>query len=754
MQRLSSESRSFDTLKLLDGRFFRRTHMNFFFSFLILLGSCFSCASGSDQPELVVTGIFIAENADVDAAFVENAGRDLAMFESSRLVELLKETGKYNVHADFMENPASSISDYESAGDRVYVRCTVTRADLKTTEYFAGFQLWTFSLGLRLEFFDIQSGQVYYGRSFTSRIPVESATEIDREFRSKTFSEAFKSALENCVTQSSSEYSPGRLKCEVVDLINAEKLIISAGRADGLLTGSIVELYAAESRWMAKLIQIEDKFSLAKIVAGSTSDLPPLGAAVKINGINSSTNNPGPAIMVSGVVPGTQEAIDEWFDVDNSTMGQWLHDALVDTKSFNMLPPLLSQSKSDDGINGMATAFFQAQATFSAFGDVSQDEIIGQRTFPDVLVRGTVINASNQISKRLGFWAQTLSLGIMIEFYDRKTREVLLTVSHENHIMEKSNDKYRKADLAAAWRTLTRNTIHEAALLAEKRYQPAKIELQLKSITNEELLFSKAKVPIGTRTELKMKSKEIKNLQGEVLGSLYTDYAIAEVLSVGTAGVMAKIIVGNAEHKPAVGDLMTIRKATDLLPNAQVRSITIGGAKVNSDYSPDKWMISNWLHRELGENSIFNMLPGENLAAEVAAAEVALAMGEFKAVDLSEIILQDEPQPAVYVDVRVGLARWESSGDKYKQKIEFSVGVELAFFDSDNKELIFTKDRKGEATNKVKRVQAIVDEQILSNGKIVQGPLESEFFEKLDICLELCLKNLVDSVDPETLKLN
>ena len=211
----------------------------------------------AETPELVVTGVFIEESAEVDAAFVADGARDLAFAESSRLVELLAAVPGYRVHGDFLEDPAGEVKSLAQAANRVYVRATVTRADLKRVRYFGDYQVWTFSVGLRLEFFDIRSGQVYYGRTFTYRIPVETAVEIDRAYRYERFAEALAKALEECVTRCGKEYLPARAEAAVLGEAGEGALFLQGGSEAGFYPGLVLIAGDAGAdppeQWMLKL---------------------------------------------------------------------------------------------------------------------------------------------------------------------------------------------------------------------------------------------------------------------------------------------------------------------------------------------------------------------------------------------------------------------------------------------------------------------------------------------------------------------
>jgi hypothetical protein len=76
------------------------------------------------------------------------------------------------------------------------------------------------------------------------------------------------------------------------------------------------------------------------------------------------------------------------------------------------------------------------------FGDVRESEILGNRAYPDLLVRGVITHALNQRkSRRLGYEAHTLVLGVALEIYDRRTRETLFSVAHEQSRLQREAER-------------------------------------------------------------------------------------------------------------------------------------------------------------------------------------------------------------------------------------------------------------------------------------------------------------------------
>lgn len=682
-------------------------------------------------PEIVFTELFVGSGAEIDAAFLADGARDLALEESSRIVERMAAVDGWAVHRDLLADPAASVGSLPSG--RVYARGVVTRADVARLRYYGDYQVWTFSVGVRLEFFDIQSGQVYYGRSYLARVPVETAVEIDRGYRFERFREALGLALDECVARAGREYRPGRAEARVVAPDGPERVFLDAGSAKGLYPGLVLQARSGEARWLLKVLRAEEAFSQARVLAASGADPPPAGAVAEVEGLASASSG-GPRLMVAGVVPGAPEAMDEWWDVDNASLGQWLHDGLVDAGRFDLLPPLLADS---EGPSELASAFFRAQAVFSAFGDAKQDEVIGHRAFPDLLARGTVTHAARRRSQRLGYVAETLVLGLQLEIVDRASRQTLLSVSHEARRLEKQNETYRRADLAAAWRELAREAMAEAAAELAARWTPAAPESAVTGLDGEGRPRLAEAAPAGLRGALLRPEREIRGLDGKPLGQWRREYAIAEALPQG-----ALRLVAADGTLPARGDVFAPTSRAPAGPRSRIRAVTVGGPKVREDFRPSEAMVAGWAQRELAGLGRFDLLPPENRAAEAAAAEVALASGEFEAVDLSEILSTDEPEPELLFDLRVGLARWEIEPGDYRNTVSFTTGVELSAFDAAGQPAPVFVDRDGAPTHQLKKVVTSPERQELSQGRVVQGPLEEEFPERLEQSLETCLRTL------------
>jgi hypothetical protein len=208
--------------------------------------------------------------------------------------------------------------------------------------------------------------------------------------------------------------------------------------------------------------------------------------------------------------------LDTSFDVDAATLGQWLHDGLVDTKSFNMLPPLLCGS--DAGASELAAAFFRSQAVFSAAGDVRQGEVVGHRSLPQALARLSLTHAQRTRSTRLGFQAQELRLGLLLEIYDRRSHEVLLSLVHEGQAVEKQHERYRQVDLANAWRELARQSVQEAAAKASRQWNIRSREIPVTGVKGQVVQVEAALVP-GERGDLLRAGAPVKDRDGGSLGA-------------------------------------------------------------------------------------------------------------------------------------------------------------------------------------------------------------------------------------------
>lgn len=693
-------------------------------------------AQPPETPEVVVTEIFVDARADVDAAFLADGGRGLAAAATSRLPGLLAANPGWRVHADFLADPAHDVGALAQAGERVYVRGVITRADIRKTVYYGGLQLWTFSLGLRLEFFDIRSGQVWFGQDVTVRVPVETAVEPDRATRLQQFSDALDHALETVAARSGKAYRPGSLEAVATARDADGALVLDRGTRQGLSVGATGEINQEGRRWLLRVVEAEEAWCLARVLAASTEDATPEGASVRFSGVNGLLAQVGPPVAVAGAALPPAQRLDASFEVDPATLGQWLHDALVDSQAFPMLPPLLAGSSSGAEL---AAAFFRAQSVFSAAGDVRQDEIIGHRSLPQVLARLVVTHAETTASRRLGYEARTLRLGLLLELYDRRTHEVLLSRTHEGTRVEKHNETYRQVDVGAAWRELARTSLGELARQAAAAWHPAGRELAVTAVTPEARLLLAGEAAAGERGLLARPGADVLDRAGTKVARRRQDYGVGEVRSAGPR-VEAEATLTDGRSTPAVGDLLRL-PAWRPRPNTRIRSVLVGGPKVEAGWLPDTVQVALWAHQALGGGP-FNMLAPEALAGEVAAAEVALAGGEFSARPVGEILLNEAPQPRILVDVRVGLGRTERESTGYKARLTFTTGVELSFFGPQGEPLLLFVDGAGNPTHLRKKAWSLTENQVLAEGKVVQGVPEEEFPDLLDSCLRTCLEEL------------
>ncbi|MDP2361696.1 MAG: hypothetical protein Q8O14_13265 [bacterium] len=692
-------------------------------------------------PEIVVTDVIMDDRADVDAAFLADGGRELAAAAGSRLVALLAANPGWRVHPDFLEHPANDLRALEQGRDRIYARGVTTRADIRQTRYWGDRRLWTFTVGLRLEFFDIRSGQVWFGQDATVRVPVETAVELDRGERTRQFTDAFNLALETAAALAGRNYRPGSVEAVATRRMADGLYAVDRGSRHGLPPGATGEMQRGAERWLLRLEEVESAYSLARVTAGSTTEAPPAGLVVRFSGVNGLLALEGPQLAVAGAALPAAGELDECFDVDSATLGQWLHDALVDTRAFNLLPPLLAAGEAP---SELSAAFFRAQSVFSAVGDLRHDEIVGHRSLPQVLARLVVTHADLTRAVRLGYEARILRLGLLLEIYDRRTHEVLLSQALEGTRREKHSEQYRQTDLVAAWRELARSTTADLARQAAAAWRPAGRELEVAGVDAKGGILLKGDAVPGERGRLLRPGEVLLDRRGEALARRLAPYGIAELES-GRPDPRARLALSDGRTLPQPGDRLLLPAAAPR-PGARIRHVEIGGEKVQADWHPGERRVTLWAHQALGASGRFNMLAPAALAAEAAAAEVALAGGEFRAVDLDEILLAEEPQPQVLVDLRVGLGRWERTAGPYKADLVFTTGAELAFFNATGEPLLLFTDGGGSATHIRKKAWTLTEQQVLAEGRVVQGVTEEEYGDRLDACLRVCLEKLGEEI--------
>ncbi len=697
-----------------------------------------ACAE-TPVPEVVVTDLLVDARADVDAAFLADGGRELAAAAAARLPGLLAANPGWRVHPDFLAEPARSVGSLERAGERVWCRGVLTRVDEASTGLFGDLRLLTYSVGLRLEFFDIRTGQIWFGQGVTARLPVETATTPGGEARRGFFRDALDAALVEAAARAGRAYRPGSLEATVLEVEPDGLLVLDRGTGQGLSAGAGGEIQAGETRWLVRVQEAEGGWCRVRVLASSGPGSPAAGAVARFSGVNGLLAVDGPPVAVAGVVLPDARRLDGAFDSDAATLGQWLHDALVDTRAFQLLPPLLAGPGSG---SELAAAFFRAQSLFSAVGDTRQDEIIGHRSLPQLLARVVVTHTGQTSSTRLGYEARVLRLGLLLEIYDRRTHEVLLSQVHEAVRVEKHHEDYRRADLGAAWRELARDGLKELARLAAAGWNPGGRELPVVALESDGRLRLEGAAEPGERGVLRRPGAPVWNGAGREIGRRGVDIAMAAVEGVKPA--TARVTLGDGRNTAAVGDRLRL-PANRPRPNARVRRVTLGGDKLEADWTPDTLQVALWAHQALAGGP-FNLLAPDVLSAEVAAAEVAMAGGEFLAVPVGEILLAEEPAPRIWVDVRVGLSRVERTATPYKAELRFVTGVELSFFDEGNQPLAWFTDDKGAPTHKRRAMYGLPGNQVLVDGRVVQGVPEGEYPDMLDESLRACLGEAGKSV--------
>ncbi len=708
---------------------------------LLLAGS----ALADERPELVVTRIFIGAASEIDDDFLENGGRDLAMKESERLVELLQALPQYRVHDSFFAEPSTELGSLDAAGDRVYVRGVVTRADVDRRKYFGDLELWQFTIGLNLEFFDIRSGQVYYNRGIVSRVPVETATEIDRAYRRERFAEAFRAGLDHLVMQCGKDYQPALLQTRVLQASAPDRVFVEGGADKGLRAGQVLQGAQGEERWLLKVLQVESAFSRLEVLASSKGSAPPAGLMLGLPGANRSAGGSGPSLAVSGVMTVDPEALDPAFDLDNATLGQWLHDGLAEQSGLDLLPPLLADAGGEAG--ELASAFFDAQAAFSTYGDVRQDEIIGSRPLPDRLARGVVTHALNRRSERLGFVANELVLGLTLEVYDRRSREVLATVSVEQSRLEKQNDSYRQADLLGAWRDLCRTALREGAKRLAAELPPAQRETSI-LVENGPWTADPGDLGAGRQLALYRPEEVIRDASGKDIGSWLRRYAVARTVA-SARGLELELLVDDGTA-PRAGDVIRYSPRAGNRPLARLVSLEVGGPKVREGYAPNADMLQAWLQTELLASGLFRMLPPESQQAAFDAADVRLAGGEFELGHTDEVLNASFPDEQVRIRARLGLARVTTETGDFRNRLTFSTGLELSFEDAAGAPLQWLTGKEADRLRAVYNLEAT---QELDRGRIVQGVRPEEYDTQLDLCAQQACRALVEKLKQEAGKL-
>lgn len=712
-------------------RLFRRCRS---FGAALVLLLCLPLSLWSARPELVFTELFAAAGSDIDALLLDDKGQDVLQHAERRLRERLDE--HYHLLPFSMENPAASLASSPAWGSRVFVRALVSSADIKEQAWFGDYRVFTWRVALRLECFDIRSGQVYYGNRFSVHLPQEGSRWPEADSSRARFGEALDRAVDLAVQRLAQTYQPESLDLVCTAQDERGRIYLDRGAAHGIVPGMIAELDQDVPGTLARISRVEERWCQAELPGEAPGLSPPF--QLKVGGINSRLNGSGAQLAVSGTSLPAAERRDGAFLTDAATMGQWLHDALVDQRRFRMLPPLLT----DDGGEGrteLAVAFYRAQAAFSSFGDTGQQDIIGHRVLPEALARLSVTHATRTVGRRLGFEAHTLRMGLLLEIVDRESGEVLLSQGHEAVHMEKHNDVYRKIDLEAAWRELALTAISGLVSHAAPHWISGTRSATLVKQEGEAWICEPLECSAGERGRLQRLEARVLDRDGAAIGNRWRDLGLFIVEDPERPRMIPGVLLGGAQPRKGDRVLMAGRPAR---PLARLESIRIEGSKVRADYQPDELRLLLLAHQALAASGRFVMLPPEQLESRRAAEQVALASGEFESVELEDIFRQQPPQPDVQVDLRLGLARWSIEEGTYRREITFTTGVELSFSDRNGQPLALAKARDGSASSSIKKAWNLKRSQELSNGAVVQGVLEEEFPDLLDECLAECIGQL------------
>jgi hypothetical protein len=201
--------------------------------------------------------------------------------------------------------------------------------------------------------------------------------------------------------------------------------------------------------------------------------------------------------------------------------------------------------------------------------------------------------------------------------------------------------------------------------------------------------------------------------------------------------------VSDGSTKPAKGDRLVVPETlTGNVPCARLESFEIKGEKVTEPYEPDTDMVLAWLQRELAASGRFMMLPPASQQAAFDEADVTLASGEFKLGDTNELLSPTFPQPDVLVKARLGLVRLTRTPRTYKNELKFEVGMELQFFNTDGSEYLLPSGK-----NRIGGITDLEMDQVLDQGRVVQGVPDEEFQQVFNECLALWMKKLTGELE-------
>ncbi len=607
----------------------------------------------------------------------------------------------------------------------VFIRGVVSRAELKDIEKLT-LRDYLFSVTVSLEFFDVVSGEVYYTRALNGFAGLQAGKSegLTPEQKQSAFRTCLRDAIEGVVRRIGEEYTPGVFDANVVDqLPDSAVLVIDRGRMQGAYPGLSVQLYDGKLdsvRGIATVTATQDGIAQARVVALSARRVRKgwRARAVGINrrGIGGSSSR----YAVAGFSVANRDCLDPEFDLDEATLGQWLHDGLAQKTALFMTAPLIATVDSAENLR-MQDAVLKAQSEFSISGGESLSALMGRRAFPDILVRGVVTRAEVNRFKTPGAENMIVSVGISVEFYDRKTRDFIHSCQESGRAVEKiveaSGKVYRSVDLQNAFGDACKDAIAGACTRIAAEYDPAPTQATVVSVSDPKRLLVEVEngaLASGDMLNLVHPGDKVRGMDGKELERLWQHYGIGRVSRhTGGSKYEVAVVATDGTREPSRGDLLRIDGRNKATPGGKTYRVEGWAVKGNVDgsYHYSLPLLTEWLHNAFVQTGQLRLLPPNYRASDMDAAAAALSLGEFQRVDPRELIYQEDRAPDVCVYGRLGLATIERKEKVTKDRIVLTAGAQVSFVDARSGDTLYTKKLAG--TRKL--------DQIFLDGELMIG---------------------------------
>ena len=605
----------------------------------------------------------------------------------------------------------------------LFIRGLVTRGDIKKVAHFSTDE-YVVSTNVTLEFFDLVSGEVFYTRTLTGQVFEEKpkGSALSSEEIGGLFRACLKGTVGKLVEQIGGDYQPGVIEGHIVAVLDTSNVVLDLGRADGIYQGMTFYFYDNVTNPPVGIIRTEapqERICSARIVIRQ-GGLPKRAWTVKSFGVNRLNQRKAQTrYMVAGFFPADPEHLPPDFNVDQHSLGQWLHDGLSNKTDLLMLAPLLAKLDSKGEVQ-LQEAMFQGQMNYSIFGGLAQSVAFGNRAFPDVMVQGLITHAGVRSFITPGADNKILDVGVSIEFYDRKTRDFLYSCQHSGRKVEKivkeGNKVYRDVDLEASFRDVCKDIIREASAKIGEDYRPEPVQGRIVSVGSDNtftLLLQHKNAGVGDLFNMVRETEKIKSLTGEDLGAFWRTYGMAKLAKkVGEHRFVARLLVSDGVTQIRKNDLLRAEgKHKDRIAGRLCRVVGwhVKG-KVSHEYHYSNPRLTEWLHDALLSAGTFRLLPPNFREAHMATAEVGLASGAFVPTDHREIIYQGVRVPEIFISGRLGLADVTRKTGEFKDVLNLRSGVEVTFTNT-----------KGDTLWSKKLAGSRELEQVKSRGAIVTG---------------------------------